>query len=105
MNTKYFVLHLLPSRSDFAFTMTDEERKIMELHVEYWTEKMNEGKVVVFGPVFDPEGPYGLGIIKAESEQEVIAFIENDPAGKINKYEYFSMNAIVPGSQTNKIET
>ena len=105
MNTKYFVLHLLPSRPDFAFTMTDEERKIMEQHVGYWTEKMNEGKVVVFGPVFDPEGPYGLGIIKAESEQEVIAFIENDPAVKINKFEYFSMNAIVAGSHRNNIET
>ena len=100
MGKKYFVLHLLPSRPDFAFTMTDEEKEIMGQHIAYWTEKMNNGKVLVFGPVFDPKGPYGLGILVADDEQEVIEFIENDPAGRINKYEYFSMEAIVPDSQT-----
>jgi len=96
MDKKYFVLHLLPSRADFAQTMTNEERDIMMSHVAYWTALMNKGKVVAFGPVMDPEEVYGLGIISVDDEQEVKDFIANDPAAAINRYEYFPMRAIVP---------
>jgi uncharacterized protein len=96
MDKKYFVMHLLPCRPDFAFTMTEEERAVMMQHVAYWTEKMNHGKVVVFGPVMDPKGPYGLGVVIVENEQEIASFIENDPASKLNTYEYFPMRAVVP---------
>jgi uncharacterized protein YciI len=96
MEKKYYVLHLLPSRPDFSQTMTDEERSIMMKHVAYWTEIMNQGKVLAFGPVLDPKAVYGLGIISVENEQKVKDFISNDPASKINKYEYFPMKAIVP---------
>jgi uncharacterized protein YciI len=96
MDKKYFVLHLLPSRPDFAQTMTDDERAIMMQHVVYWTALMRQGKVVVFGPVSDPAGVYGLGIIAADSEDEVKTFIANDPAGKINTYQYFPMRATLP---------
>lgn len=96
MEKKYFVLHLLPSRPDFAQTMTDEERAIMMQHVAYWTEIMNQGKVLAFGPVIDPKTVYGLGIIVVNNEQEVKDFIANDPATAINSYEYFPMMAIVP---------
>jgi len=96
MEKKYFALYLLPSRPDFAQTMTDEERGIMMKHIQYWMEIMDQGKVLAFGPVLDPSEVYGLGIISMDSEQEVKDFIENDPASKINKYEYFPMKAIVP---------
>jgi uncharacterized protein len=68
--------------------MTDEERAIMMKHVAYWTEIMNRGKVLAFGPVLDPNEIYGLGIISVDSEQEVKDFID--------RYEYFPMKAIVP---------
>jgi uncharacterized protein len=96
MGKKYFVLHLLPSRPDFAQTMTDDERAIMMKHIAYWTDIMNKGKVLAFGPVLDPKAVYGLGIVVVDNEQEIEEFISNDPAGKINKYEYFPMRAIVP---------
>ena len=96
MEKKYFVLHLLPSRPDFAQTMTDEERSIMTNHVAYWTQMMSEGKVVVFGPVLDPNEIYGLGVISVDNEDEVKEFIANDPAASVNRYEYFPMKAIVP---------
>ena len=104
MEKKYFVLHLLPSRLDFAQTMTEEERATMMKHVAYWTEIMNQGKVLAFGPVLDPEAVYGLGIIAVENEQEVKDFIAGDPAGKINTYEYFPMKAIVPLPKTNSTD-
>ena len=96
MEKKYFVLYLLPSRPDFAQTMTEAERSIMMRHVEYWTEIMNKGKVLVFGPVLDPKGIYGIGIIAVDNEQEVKDFIAKDPATRINQYEYFEMKAMVP---------
>lgn len=77
-------------------TMTDNERAIMMQHITYWTEILKQGKVYAFGPVMDPKGPYGLGIVAVDSEQELKDFIANDPAGKINKYEYFPMKAVVP---------
>jgi uncharacterized protein len=95
MEKKYFTLYLLPSRPDFAFTMTDEEKAIMHQHVSYWMDKMNKGQVVAFGPVMDPKGPYGLGIVSAENEEEIKDFIDKDPASRLNKYEYFPMQAIV----------
>jgi uncharacterized protein YciI len=96
MDKKYFVLYLLPSRPDFAQTMSEEERAVMMDHVAYWTKIMNEGKVIAFGPVLDPKEIYGLGIIYVDDEKEVQEFISNDPAAKINRYEYFPMNAVVP---------
>ena len=95
MDKKYFVVYLIPSRPDFAQTMTDEERAIMGEHVTYWTEKMNQGNVVAFGPVLDPESIYGLGIIAVDDDKQLASFLENDPAGKINKFETFPMMAVV----------
>jgi hypothetical protein len=59
---KYFVLHLLPMRPDFAQTKPEDERSIMEKHVAYRTEIMIQGKVLAFGPVPDPKSVYGLGV-------------------------------------------
>ncbi|WP_423148273.1 YciI family protein [Rubrolithibacter danxiaensis] len=81
--------------------MTENERNIMLQHVSYWTEYMNRGVALVFGPVFDPKGTYGLGIIAVDSEEQLTAFIENDPAGKINRYEYYPMRAVLPSNTTD----
>jgi uncharacterized protein YciI len=35
--------------------------------------------MVVFGPVLDPTGSWGLGVLEAEDEQEVRAFAAGDP--------------------------
>ncbi|KMQ62380.1 hypothetical protein ACM40_08775 [Chryseobacterium sp. BLS98] len=96
MEKQFYAVYLNPSRPDFATTMTDSERAIMMKHVAYWTEKMKQGKVYAFGPVIDPKEVYGLGVVAVENEEELKDFITNDPAGKINTYEYFPMNAIVP---------
>jgi len=96
MNKQFFALKLIPSRPDFAQTMTDEERAIMQEHVGYWREHMKKGKVVAFGPVLDPNAVYGLGIVSVDGEQEVKDFIAGDPANKINSYEYYPMLAVVP---------
>ena len=96
MKKKYFVLKLLPCRADFAQTMTDQERAIMQQHVVYWRGYMEKGSVLVFGPVLDPNAVYGLGIIAVDNEEEVKEMIDHDPASQINKFEYHPMMAVVP---------
>jgi len=96
MEKQYFVLHLLPCRPDFAATMTDDERAVMMQHVAYWRGLLANGHVLVYGPVMDPKAIYGLGVVVVNNEDEVKEFIANDPANKINTYEYFPMRAVVP---------
>lgn len=96
MEKQFYAVYLRPLRPDFATTMTDKEREIMMQHVGYWTQLLNQGKVYAFGPVMDPKEIYGLGVVAVENEQELKDIIANDPAGKINRYEYFPMKAVVP---------
>jgi uncharacterized protein YciI len=65
-------------------------------HIAYWKKWMAEGRVVVFGPVMDPAGPYGMGVVQAENAAEVQEFVANDPAAKINRYEFYPMRAVLP---------
>jgi uncharacterized protein YciI len=95
MSKQHFALRLIPSRPDFAQTMNDQERAIMQQHLGYWKNFMDQGKVIVFGPVLDPAGAYGLGIVAVDSEQELREFMKNDPAATINRYEYHPMMAVV----------
>lgn len=96
MAKKHFVIHLLPSRPDFAQTMTDEERSIMQAHVDYWKEHMREGTMLVFGPVLHPKGTYGLGIVATDDEESLQRLLQNDPASQIAQYEAFPMMAVTP---------
>ncbi len=93
---KHFVLYLNPPRSTFAQDMSDEERLIMQQHVQYWNDLMSKGNVLAFGPVLDPSGVYGIGIVEVENEEQVKTFIANDPANGLNRYEYHAMLAITP---------
>src|SRR5690242_18841459 len=58
-----FLFRLLPPRPDFAVTMSPDERATMNDHARYWAECMARGDVIAYGPVNDPSGPYGIGII------------------------------------------
>jgi uncharacterized protein YndB with AHSA1/START domain len=75
----FFFCRLLPPRPTFAFDMTPDERKIMLAHSAYWREHLAKGTTIVFGPVADPKGGWGLGVVRAASEAEVRAFERQDP--------------------------
>jgi uncharacterized protein YciI len=76
----YFLCRLIPPRADFMTTMTPEERGIMLAHVSYWSGKVATGNALAFGPVADPKGGYGIGIIKVSDLAEMEALREADPA-------------------------
>lgn len=97
MEKRYFALKLIPRRPDFIATMTEDEKNIMQQHKAYWQDYMNKGMVLVFGPVLDPAGAYGLGIVAVQNEEQVKEFISSDPAATINQYEYHPMMAVIPG--------
>jgi uncharacterized protein len=65
-------------RENWLTTMTDEERAIMEKHMEYVRRMFSEGKVALSGPCLD--GAYGIIIYKAESPESAREMFENDPA-------------------------
>ena len=92
----HFALKLIPPRSTFISDMTEEEKSIMQQHTQYWIGLISRGIVVVYGPVFDPKGGYGFGVVEVDSEDEVKAIVGSDPAIRINRYEYYPMRAIVP---------
>jgi uncharacterized protein len=94
----HFFLKLVPCRPTFSQDMSPEERAIMQQHIGYWTDLMRQGKVHVFGPVFDPSGPYGMGVVELDDEAQVNELIAHDPATKINKYEVYAMRAVLPSS-------
>ena len=79
---QFFVCRLLPPRPTFAEDMNETERAVMREHVEYWKGLADQGKAVLFGPVMDPAGPWGIGIIEARSEAEVHAMQAADQAIK-----------------------
>jgi hypothetical protein len=91
----HYFLKLNPCRPTFAQDMTDAERHIMQLHVAYWGSLMNKGMVVVYGPVMDPAGVYGIGVVEAEDEAQLKEMIKNDPASQINNYDYYPMRAVL----------
>jgi len=73
------VFRLKAPRPTFALDMTDEEREIMSRHAAYWQPFIDSGRMVVFGPVLDDSGSWGLGVIEAEDEEELRAFAAGDP--------------------------
>ncbi len=94
---KHFFVRLISPRPTFIQDMTPDERAIMGEHGMYWRGKLAEGVAIAFGPVVDPKGPWGLGLIKAKDEAEVRAFEAADPAKtKLGMhYEILPMMALV----------
>jgi len=98
----HVLCRLIPPRPTFAHDMTDAEAKIMQAHAAYWQELAERGTAVVFGPVADPNGVWGLGIVQVEDETDLQALTSNDPAvtsGIGTRYEILPMVRAVIGKK------
>jgi uncharacterized protein YndB with AHSA1/START domain len=80
--TKVFHCRLVPPRPDFAMTLTSEERALMDAHATYWRQLLADGKAVLFGPVADPAGVWGLAILKAADDAAAKMLTDDDPTVK-----------------------
>jgi uncharacterized protein len=74
-----FVLRLIAPRPNFAQTLTDEEREIMNSHAAHWQPYLERGDMVVFGPVLTDEDSYGLAVVETGDEQALREFVAQDP--------------------------
>lgn len=93
----HFFCKLIAPRSTFAFDMNESEKALMGRHATYWMAMMKEGAVIVFGPVMDPNGPYGMGVMEGADEGEIKRRADADPimqAGIGFKVEIMPMRAI-----------
>ncbi len=77
---RFFLVRLIASRPNFLQDITPEERAVMGEHGAYWRRRLDAGEVIVFGPVADPKGAWGLGVVRAADEAGVRAFEAEDPA-------------------------
>jgi hypothetical protein len=94
----YFFVRTQNPRPTFHLDMTVEERATMDRHVAYWSEKARQGIAIVFGPVMDPNGVYGIGVYNVQDEAEMRNLLERDPAKGLLKYEVLPMPRAVVGT-------
>lgn len=90
----HYFLKLNPPRASFTTDMTAEERAIMQQHVAYWMPYVQDGTVIVLGPVMDPKGGYGVAVISVDSKEQLDTMIAKDPANGLNSYEVYPMRAV-----------
>lgn len=76
----WYLYRLQAHRADFAETMTEAEMAVMGAHVEYWRGPLEDGRVLIYSPVADPGGSWGLAIVRADSEEELEQLRAGDPA-------------------------
>jgi uncharacterized protein YciI len=74
-----FVLRLIAPRPNFAQTLTDAEREIMNRHAAHWQPYLEHGEMVVFGPVLTDEDSYGLAVVETDAEEALREFAAQDP--------------------------
>lgn len=77
-----FVLRLIAPRPNFAQTLTDGEREVMNSHAAHWRPYLERGEMVVFGPVLTDEDSYGLAVVESEDEAALREFAAQDPVVK-----------------------
>lgn len=75
-----FLYRLLPPRPTFNADLSPDEAAVMERHGAYWMGLVERGVAVVFGPVLDPKGVWGLAIIDVEDDAEATSLSAADPA-------------------------
>ncbi len=83
--------------------MTQAEARLMREHSAYWRQLMSKELVIVFGPVSDPKGVYGIAVIQLEDNEGANALGMNDPTIRANvgfTFEVYPMQAVLPTSHT-----
>ena len=78
----HFFCKLVAPRPTFPFDMNENEKAAMAQHAAYWAKMCKDGAVLVYGPVMDPSGPFGMGIFEAADEAEVKSRTDADPVMK-----------------------
>ncbi len=95
---KYFFCKLHAPRSTFMQDITPAEAKLMQEHAAYLRQFAAAGTAVVFGPVADPAGAYGMAVWELPDDADINAICAGDPTIKSGlgfRYEVQPMPRIV----------
>ena len=94
-----FLYRLISPRPTFPEDMTAPEGEVMQRHSAYWHDLLGRGVAVAYGPVFDPAGVWGLGLLELDDEPDARAIGDEDPAvtGGVCTYEVMPMQLVRPG--------
>ena len=87
----YFFCKFITPRKDFLKTMSADEAKLLKAHGEYLQGLLEQGRVVAHGPVVEPQGGFGLSLLRWNQLSELTA---QDPmilAGVGARYDTFPM--------------
>ena len=92
-----FVYRLCPPRPTFPDDMTPDEAVVMREHVAYWTDLLDRGVAVVFGPVTEPTGTFGLAVAEVADAEHADQLRQNDPLSRagLGPVEVYPMRAAV----------
>ena len=93
----YFFYKLIPPRPTFAGDMTAAERALMGEHGAYWRDLARQGVAVIFGPVADPKGGWGMAVVEADTEATARALGVGDPTIKAAAGFHFEMYPMPQG--------
>jgi uncharacterized protein YciI len=74
-----FILRLIAPRPNFAQTLSESEREIMNRHAAHWRPYLERGDMVVFGPVLTDDDSYGLAVVETDDEKALREFAARDP--------------------------
>ena len=90
---QYYFFKLIPPRATFPHDITPEERRLMEEHSRYCQDQFAAGRLLIYGPVLEPRGAFGLAVLEVDDEAEVQRFGEGDPSVKagLNRFEFYPM--------------
>src|SRR5690348_16759279 len=93
----HFLFKLIAPRPTFAMDMNEAEKKLMQQHTIFWNDLLAKGVAVVYGPVLDPKGTYGLAVIEAKNEAAAQTICTSDPTIKagLHTYELYPMHAFL----------
>ena len=95
-----FLFRLVPPRPCFPGDATPDEMAVMAEHVAYWQPGLADGTVVAMGPVDDPAGTWGLGVLLADDLAAAQARCDTDPAVRSGlgfRMEVLAMHALLAG--------
>ncbi len=90
---KTWFVRLIPPRTTFIQDMTAAEGALMDQHFAYWKQQNAIGVLLFGGPVLDPNGPFGILVIRAATLDEARAIASADPSvrGGLNHIEVAEM--------------
>ncbi len=82
MDLEYYYVIIKPTRDDFITNPKKEDNEIMSDHFTYLKKLLADDKLLLAGPTLIETDPFGVIIVKTESEKKARDLVENDPSVK-----------------------